>query len=150
MKYFFSKTREIIWKSDTLFMEFWMALYTCLSGSMFLLGGINSYYSGSVYQVIASVFSQTGWGFTLLALGLLEFYGMYSNKYKIQKWILAIATTFWVFTSCVIGFGNGHSWVFSTVVMVVIAHIWLYLRISRRLRIRNEVHTEVKRIIEHG
>jgi hypothetical protein len=144
MKYLIHKTWEILWKSDTLFMEFWVALYTSISGLMFLTGRIDSYYTGSVYELISSVISQQIWGTFMTTLGLIQLIVLYHNRFASQKWVFAFSTVFWVFTGSIVGFGNGKTWIFFNIIMVAFAHIWLYLRTSRKLRIRKEVRDELE------
>lgn len=134
---------EVLWKSDTLFMEFWMSFYTLTSGVLFLTNRIGSYYSGTSYSIISYYISQGWWGFTMILLGLLELTALYTNNYRLQRFILMLGTGFWAFTAAIIGFGNQQTWIFMNILFVAVAHIWLYLRISRKLRIRNDVQSSL-------
>lgn len=134
---------EVMWKTDTLFMEFWTAFYTICSGVLFMINQIGSYYTGSSYSIISYFIPQFWWGLFMLTIGLLEITGMYSNRYHFQRWILAFATGFWSFTAAIVGFGNNQTWLFVTIIFISVAHIWLYLRISRKLRVRQDVRASL-------
>lgn len=143
MKYLYERTKEIIWKSDTLFLELWVGLYSLFLGILFLVGLIDSYYTGAVYSVVSVYVPREIWGSTLIGLGLLQLIGTYSKKYSFQKWACTLTTAFWAFTASITAFGNGHTSVFYTNFMILLAQAWLYLRISRKLRIRSEVRAEL-------
>lgn len=139
LDYFSQFLYEVLWKSDTLFMEFWMSLYTLTSGVLFITDQIGSYYTGSSYSIVSYYVPQFWWGFILICFGLLELAGMYGNSYRFQKFMLMAGTGFWAFTAAIVGFGNQQTWIFMNLIFIAVIHIWLYLRVSRKLRIRNEV-----------
>lgn len=143
MKYLYERTKELVWKSDTLFLELWVSTYSIFLGILFLVGVIDSYYTGAVYSVISVYVPREIWGGALIILGLLQLYGVYTKRYSFQKWACTLATAFWAFTASITAFGNGHTSVSYTNLMILLAQAWLYLRISRKLRIRSEVRGEL-------
>jgi hypothetical protein len=132
-------------------LQFASSLYLIISGLWFLNPYSGAFLNASptgAYHFISELMPQGIWAFLLLAFGLANIIAILQDRFRYQKIISLLTVFFWVWVSVLFASANIYAWVFLNTIFLSMLHVWIYLRVSRQHRIRQEVREEVAAIIE--
>lgn len=135
----------VIWKSDMLAVEIAASSYAIGSGIWFMLP-FDTFHNVNVYGAISAILPEPVWGMILFSVGIVNLALSLSHCCLPAKRVQFGTIFFWVFTAMMLGQEHFQAWAVFTSVFAAIIYGWIYLRSSRRCRVRADVREELQSI----
>lgn len=129
-------------------LEFAGWIYMIGSGLWFLNPSVDTFSTSATnpYHFLAELMPEPVFAMILIGLGFANMYAFMRDNCWLQKSITIITLFFWLFVANMFMHANSSAWLFFNAVFLAVVHVWVYLRTSRRCRVRMEVRETLRNL----